>query len=1076
MTTTTSHLQACPDVWSSPEDYRANHRETQTNARYASFRQTHFTAGDAEQFELYRDKTNGRICTPSISLMENRYARLAAEHDTDMVENTSLPIYRGLTTSSVDHTFSYIFFKLKKGCFIKVKDGRLAVFLPFSNAAFVNEWGHLMKHDPRYPGMYEMLADVAKRAGHVLHPKKVNANPSTWYANNCLVRTEWPLHEGDSDLSNLRDMFITLCEQRAVPDLELFLNKRDFPLLKRDHTEPYDAIFGRDTPLLSHRYDRYCPILSMVTTDEHSDVPIPTWEDWQRVRNQEDSVYFPSCRAYSDDFSKPWSDRKPVAVFRGASTGMGTTPETNPRLRLALMSRERPDLLDAGITKWNLRPRKEEGVPHLTTIHYERYNLALVPPLTPAEQAAHKYIVNVDGHVSAFRLSYELASGSVVLLQQSRYRMWFSRYLVPFVHYVPVAADLSDLIEKIEWCRSHDEECRQIADAAREFYRTYLCKDAVLDYLQAALVSLKETVGTYVYSVYPPQESLAERELALLRERMDASTGLLPPEVRIPSYFDKGSWSVHRAVEAMLGRVFREDRLSDYMGSLDMEAPLYQGTNVVIYRTAIFGSDWFIAKYLRNDQKTREFMHDAFVGQMAVNQVLRRCPNFVYTYGVTREGLLLREHVEGQTLADYIRGPDFTYDKYYSLLLQCVLALRVAQEEVGFVHHDTLPWNILLEKKKYPVWIEYRVADSVYRICTATVVRFIDYGKSHAVVGGVHHGHSMPFAMPSFSDMITLVLGSLYEVVSRKDQIPSGEAAALLGLANHFTKSDIRRTQVDTLSDLRTWLRTARKYSNLTQYASLPIAMADPAPLLRFLHRLCTAHPAGPALTIRPTSGAARAYLSVLEGATPEDAACAALQADALPSPTTRLQYLVRRYAIDTVLHSVETFAKAAEVMGSPRVQAELMLFGTLRGVGLDAPMKHLMYNRYRYPHTPLPTPYTENTFSDPEALYIMSNVMSSYVMPDYLSAREMLLDVLTSPYHRPAREEEQYYREQGAVLVKMNAFAVRHELADKATFWYLVSTCTHRDLEHIRSAEDADGDVEMQAAVYAYLLNGCRE
>ena len=344
------------------------------------------------------------------------------------------------------------------------------------------------------------------------------------------------------------------------------------------------------------------------------------------------------------------------------------------------------------------------------------------------------------------------------------------------------------------------------------------------------------------------------------------------------------------------------------------------------------------------------------------------------------------------------------------------------------------------------------------------------------MVDGVHHGHVTPFAMPSFSDMISLVLGSLYEVVSRKDPIPSTEAAAILGLANYFTKSDIRRTQVDTLADLRTWLRTARKYSNLTQYSSLPIAMADPAPLLRFLHRVCTAVPPTPVLTIRPTTGATRAYLSVLEGDSPEDAVTAALRAEALPTPTTRLQYLVRRYALDVVLHSVEQFAKAAEITASPRVQADLMLFGTLRGDGADSPLKHLMFNRYRYPQTPLPTPYTENTFSDPEALFIMSNVMSSYVMPDYLSAREMLIDVLTSPYHRPDREEEQYYRDQGAVLLRMNAFAVRHELADKATFWYLVSTCTHRDFEHIRSAEDADGDVAMQAAVYAYLIRGCNE
>ncbi len=33
------------------------------------------------------------------------------------------------------------------------------------------------------------------------------------------------------------------------------------------------------------------------------------------------------------------------------------------------------------------------------------------------------------------------------------WKMWFSHLLKPYIHYVPVKSDLSDLIEKIQWCR-----------------------------------------------------------------------------------------------------------------------------------------------------------------------------------------------------------------------------------------------------------------------------------------------------------------------------------------------------------------------------------------------------------------------------------------------------------------------------------------------------------------------------------------------------------------------------------------------------------------------------------------------
>ena len=34
-----------------------------SNPRYSNFKQTHFTAGDEEQFQAYRDATNDRMYT-----------------------------------------------------------------------------------------------------------------------------------------------------------------------------------------------------------------------------------------------------------------------------------------------------------------------------------------------------------------------------------------------------------------------------------------------------------------------------------------------------------------------------------------------------------------------------------------------------------------------------------------------------------------------------------------------------------------------------------------------------------------------------------------------------------------------------------------------------------------------------------------------------------------------------------------------------------------------------------------------------------------------------------------------------
>jgi Glycosyl transferase family 90 len=103
------------------------------------------------------------------------------------------------------------------------------------------------------------------------------------------------------------------------------------------------------------------------------------------------------------------------------------------------------------------------------------------------EQSKYKYLVYVDGHCAACRYGFMMRLGSVILKVESRQvadRMWYFPLLVPYHDHVPVKADLSDLEEKIRWCREHDDECRQIGENAKQFYEKYVGKEATLDYIE----------------------------------------------------------------------------------------------------------------------------------------------------------------------------------------------------------------------------------------------------------------------------------------------------------------------------------------------------------------------------------------------------------------------------------------------------------------------------------------------------------------------------------------------------------------------------------------------------------------
>jgi len=78
---------------------------------------------------------------------------------------------------------------------------------------------------------------------------------------------------------------------------------------------------------------------------------------------------------------------------------------------------------------------------------------------------------------------------SVMLLQESGSRVWFQHMLKPYIHYVPIKKDLSDLIEQIKWCQSNDDKCKEIAQTAYELGKQLLTEETCFSYIAKAFWS-----------------------------------------------------------------------------------------------------------------------------------------------------------------------------------------------------------------------------------------------------------------------------------------------------------------------------------------------------------------------------------------------------------------------------------------------------------------------------------------------------------------------------------------------------------------------------------------------------------
>jgi len=74
------------------------------------------------------------------------------------------------------------------------------------------------------------------------------------------------------------------------------------------------------------------------------------------------------------------------------------------RLKAADISVDYPDLLDAGITNWQARMKKYSGS-KVDIIDSNKFRFKLANIITNAQKSEYKYILHIDGYVSAYRLS-----------------------------------------------------------------------------------------------------------------------------------------------------------------------------------------------------------------------------------------------------------------------------------------------------------------------------------------------------------------------------------------------------------------------------------------------------------------------------------------------------------------------------------------------------------------------------------------------------------------------------------------------------------------------------------------------
>ncbi|XP_069826838.1 protein O-glucosyltransferase 2 isoform X2 [Dendropsophus ebraccatus] len=238
-------------------------------------------------------------------------------------------------------------------------------------------------------------------------------------------------------------LLLSLTNKVKVPDVEFFVNLGDWPLEKRK-VAPFHPIFS------------WCGSL------ETKDIVMPTYDLTDSVLETMGRVSLDMMSVQANHGPK-WEEKNNTAFWRGRDS-------CKERLELVKLGRKHPDMIDAAFTHFFFFK------------HDEKLYGPIVQPIPFFDFFKYKYQILIDGTVAAYRMPYLLVGNSVILKQDSIYYEHFYNELQPWKHYVPFKKDLSDLLEKIQWVKDHDEEAKKIAEAGQEFARNNLMGDHIFCY------------------------------------------------------------------------------------------------------------------------------------------------------------------------------------------------------------------------------------------------------------------------------------------------------------------------------------------------------------------------------------------------------------------------------------------------------------------------------------------------------------------------------------------------------------------------------------------------------------------
>lgn len=199
-----------------------------------------------------------------------------------------------------------------------------------------------------------------------------------------------------------------------------------------------------------------------------------------------------------------------------------------PRVKLVEESLRHPELIDAHLSssldlfsflpleeecklyqRWNVSvpvgvTTKEGCTDETVDMYREQHGIQRVS--TNETNEISRYALNIDGTGFSERYASQLLNDQLVFKVDTPFFNFYSRFFLPYEHYIPVKYDLSDLSDKVAWANEHVEESHRIMTQGARLAHSLFHPDEVLCYTGLALAAFGRLLGYEVSSA--PREDV----------------------------------------------------------------------------------------------------------------------------------------------------------------------------------------------------------------------------------------------------------------------------------------------------------------------------------------------------------------------------------------------------------------------------------------------------------------------------------------------------------------------------------------------------------------------------------------